>query len=111
MLLQIAPEFPVPSLQEAIDYYEQKLGFEIVIDLPEQKYAVVERDDLDIHLFEGNGSPAAVHIFATDLEELEKELRDRGAQISQPVESKAWGTRDFRIHDPGGNEIKFTEAE
>jgi len=36
-------------------------------------------------------------------------LIQRGARIAQHVEGKPWGTRDFRVTDPFGNVIKFTE--
>jgi hypothetical protein len=29
--------------------------------------------------------------------------------MSQAIAQKPWGTRDFRVMDPSGNEIKFTE--
>ena len=50
-LSRIAPEIPVSDLREAIQYYEQKLGFKVVAQMPAGDYAVVERDDVAIHLF------------------------------------------------------------
>jgi uncharacterized glyoxalase superfamily protein PhnB len=59
--------------------------------------------------YPGSG-PAAVHIFADGLEQLFRELKDRGAQVSQTIVRQPWGNREFRITDPSGNEMKFTES-
>jgi uncharacterized glyoxalase superfamily protein PhnB len=111
-LSRIAPEVPVDDLAGALDYYVQKLGFEIAMEMPGGDYAIVERDDVAIHLFQNDARPkipVAVHIFTQDLDELHAELRERGATVSQDIETKPWGNRDFRVSDPSANEIKFTE--
>jgi uncharacterized glyoxalase superfamily protein PhnB len=111
-LSRIAPELSAADLAVAIDYYERRLGFEVAMRMPDGEYAIVERDGVAIHLFQDraqNHSPAAVHIFTPDLEELYAEFAARGAQITQKIEQKPWGNREFRIKDPFGNELKFTE--
>jgi uncharacterized glyoxalase superfamily protein PhnB len=111
-LSRIAPELPAANLREAIDYYQQKLGFELVSEMPNGDYAIVERDDIAIHLFHDDSrvhSPAGLHLFTHDLDELHAEFVGRGAVIAQHVVRKPWGNRDFRLRDPSGNELKFTE--
>ena len=112
-LSRIAPELPVSNLKESIEFYIQKFGFEVVMEFGED-YAIVERDDVAIHLFRDDArshSPVGVHIFTYDLDELHAEFQDRGAPISQGIELKPWGNRDFRVKDLFGNEIKFTEPQ
>jgi catechol 2,3-dioxygenase-like lactoylglutathione lyase family enzyme len=112
MLARIAPEIPVSDLQEAIGYYERALGFRCVSETPAGDYAIVERDGVAIHLFQSDAQarpPAGMHIFTHELDALQAELRQRGARLSQEIERKPWGNRDFRVRDPSGNEIKFTE--
>jgi predicted enzyme related to lactoylglutathione lyase len=111
-LLRIAPELPVSNLKESIKYYEKELGFQLATEMPGSNYAIVERDDIAIHLFQDDRqspTPVAIHIFTEDLETLHSELTNRGAHISQGILSKPWGNRDFRVNDDSGNEIKFTE--
>jgi uncharacterized glyoxalase superfamily protein PhnB len=111
-LSRIAPELPVSNLKESIRYYEQKLGFRLAMEMPGGNYAIVERDDIAIHLFQDDAqrpSPVGIHIFTEDLEALHTELKNRGARISQEILRKPWGNRDFRVTDDSGNEIKFTE--
>jgi uncharacterized glyoxalase superfamily protein PhnB len=109
---RIAPEIAAHDLREPLAYYEQKLGFHVVSEMPEQKYVIVERDGIAIHLFGDSShahSPAGIHIFTDDLEDLYSELISRGAKITQPIVRKPWGNRDFRAADPFGNALKFTE--
>ena len=83
------------------------------MEMPEHDYAIVERDGIAIHLFHDktrHHSPISIHIFATDLDELFHELQERGAGFSQPILHKPWGSRDFRLKDAFGNELKLTES-
>jgi uncharacterized glyoxalase superfamily protein PhnB len=109
-LSRIAPEVPVADLEEAIEYYCRRLGFELAVELSD--YAIVERDGIAIHLFQAEAdarSRVGVHIFTHELEELYAELRNRGAVICQDITKKPWGNRDFRVNDCAGNTLKFTE--
>jgi uncharacterized glyoxalase superfamily protein PhnB len=111
-LSRIAPELPVANLSKSIEFYEQKLGFQLAAQMPAGDYAIVERDDVAIHLFKQAGdhrAPVGIHIFTEDLDTLHAELQDRGARFTQGIERKPWGNRDFRVKDDSGNEIKFTE--
>jgi catechol 2,3-dioxygenase-like lactoylglutathione lyase family enzyme len=109
-LSRIAPEVPVSDLRRAIEFYDQKLGFQVVMEMPD--YVIVERDDIAIHLFHDardGHSPVGLHIFTRELDELHVELRRRGVALSQEIIRKPWGNRDFRLKDDSGNELKFTE--
>jgi uncharacterized glyoxalase superfamily protein PhnB len=111
-LSRIAPELPVSNLQEAIAYCEQKLGFRVAMEMPGRDYAIVERDEIAIHLFLDEAqkhTPVGIHVFTPDLDELYAELQQRGTRMAQPIRRKPWGNGDFRLHDEFGNEIKFTE--
>lgn len=113
-LSRIAPELPVSNLQASLTYYEQKLGFRVAMELPERDYAIVERDDIAVHLFQDDThghSSVGLHIFTNDLDALHDELLHRGASVTQPIERKPWGNRDFRVEDNSGNVIKFTEPQ
>jgi uncharacterized glyoxalase superfamily protein PhnB len=111
-LERIAPELPSANLDSALAYYEKKLGFEVALRFPGNQYAIVERDDVAIHLFVAEASNSysiCVHIFASGLDQLFRELQTSGALICQKIERKPWGNREFRVRDEFGNELKFTE--
>ena len=82
--------------------------------MPAGDYAIVERDHVALHLFRdesGTRQGVSMHVFVTDLEALFTELRDRGAKILQAIVEQPWGARDFRVSDPWGNTLKFTEPQ
>jgi uncharacterized glyoxalase superfamily protein PhnB len=109
-LLRIAPELPVSDLRQSIEYYENRLGFQNVMTMPD--YAIVERDGVAIHLFQSvatKHTAQSIHIFTDGLEELHSELRGRGAHLLLDIVRQPWGNRDFRVKDDFGNELKFTE--
>ena len=111
-LTRVAPELPVDKIGEALDHYERCLGFEVAATTPRGDYAIVERDDIAIHLFERGSrrhSPASIHVFTNGLDELYAELVKRGARVTQDIVRQPWGNRDFRVLDLSGNTIKFTE--
>jgi len=109
-LTRLAPELPATCLAASLAYYRDQLGFEIKTVLPDRGYAIVERDGMAIHLYaSGEGKGAGLHLFTDGIGSLHDELTQRGARITQPVERKPWGNRDFRVIDPAGNELKFTE--
>jgi uncharacterized glyoxalase superfamily protein PhnB len=111
-LTRVAPEIPVTDLEESLAYYKIKLGFELAMKMPGGGYAIVERDDVALHLFQDSTksqSPVSIHVFTTGIEELYTEIEKRGARIIHKIAHQPWGNRDFRIGDPSGNEIKFTE--
>ena len=110
-LSRIAPEIPVSNLRDSIAYYVRQLGFELTMEMPAGDYAIVERDGVAIHLFQ-DANPVAVgiHIFCEGLESLLAEFEGRGARITQGIEQKPWGNREFRVTDLCGNVVKFTEV-
>lgn len=72
----------------------------------------MERDGLAIHLFTNQATKSTavgIHIFTPDLDQIFAELQAAGATITQKIEHKPWGNRDFRVRDEFGNELKFTE--
>src|SRR5579863_1418550 len=85
-LTRIAPELPAANLDNALAYYEKKLGFTVVSRLPENDYAIVERDGLAIHLYTNQATKSAavgLHIFTPDLDQLFAELQAAGATITR----------------------------
>lgn len=111
-LMRVAPEVPVTDLPAALEYHVGRLGFEVAMVMPARDYAIVERDGVALHLFSaspGDQGPVGLHLFVRDLEGLFDEIENRGASVTQGIVSKPWGNREFRVADPSGNTIKFTE--
>lgn len=111
-LSRVAPEIPVAEIAVAVAYYSDALGFDLAMKMADGHSAVVERDGVALHLFDDGArksTPVSMHVFVDGLDEIYAEFMARGARIRQGIEAKPWGCRDFRVTDPSGNEIKFTE--
>src|SRR5262249_25295892 len=93
-LTAICPQFIVPDVVAAAEYYRDILGFKILgyfLDPP--VFAMVARDAAEIHFGKPDaGAPASpnitrrkiatdAYIWVTDLDALHAELKQRGAKI------------------------------
>ena len=119
-LIGIAPQFLVDDLDRAVQYYRDKLGFEL--DFKYQSfYAAVARDGLAIHLkcapkfvadreHRKQGEHLDAYIAVSNIRGLFSELTRRGAQLLRPLEERPWGCLDFSVEDPDGYILCFSEA-
>ncbi len=84
-LMRVVPELPVDDI-EPLQHYEKKLGFQVVMTIPEGDYAIVERDGVALictKMIPKHIRLGSAHIFATGLDELVAKLQTRGAQLTQ----------------------------
>ena len=115
-----APQFLVDRLDDALAFYQQRLGF--ARDFVYQDfYASVSRDGALIHLkcapkleVELAHRRSQEHLDAflpvSGVRELHDEFVRRGAPIVKPLEQQPWGQRDFHVEDPDGHILCFSEA-
>ena len=115
-----APQFLVKRLEDALAFYEQRLGFSRDF-VYEGFYASVSRDRAVIHLkcapkleaeraHRRSGEHLDAYLAVSEVGELYDELVGRGAPITRPLEQRPWGTRDFYVEDPDGYILCFSEA-
>ncbi|HEX4999286.1 MAG TPA: glyoxalase superfamily protein [Terriglobia bacterium] len=102
---QPVPELPVADVVRAQTYYRDTLGFEIAWLYPGEEIGAVSRGNVAIFFRKRSGSfePAVHWIFAEDIDATYRELTKSGANITEPLEQKPWGLRQFTIEDPDGN--------
>jgi uncharacterized glyoxalase superfamily protein PhnB len=114
------PQFLVDRLDDALAFYQQRLGFECAF-VYEDFYAGVSRDGAMIHLKCAPKLPAErahrkseehldAHLAVSGVSELHDELVRRGAPIFKPLEQRPWGARDFYVEDPDGYILCFSEG-
>ena len=119
-ILAAAPQFLVAKLDDALAFYEQRLGFSRDF-VYEGFYAGVSRDRAVIHLkcaprleaeraHRRSEDHLDAYLVVSGVEELHAELVRRGAPISKALEEEPWGTRDFYVQDPDGYVLCFSEA-
>jgi len=127
-------ELHVPNFDEVKDFYS-KLGFEVISEEPVGKelgYLVMKRKDSlgdTIINFYGGDEKVYNHNFFKDFPKetkrgyeveitipvgdiktyYQKVLPDIKARLVQDLTLKRWGKKDFRIVDPFGFYLRFTE--
>ena len=101
---QGAPLLLVPDVCATADFYRSILGFKCDFGADTPEYAVMWRDNAAVHLAQGEQAPTGVRIFfwVKDVNTFYQEVIQRGAAIAVPIETRAYGIRDFAIRDPNG---------
>ena len=111
-LNKVCPQLPAADVNEAATWYRDKLGFTINRVYPEHGFAIVCRDDIEIHFWTCTERRIAEHTSAyfrvDDLDALHATLAgaNDGGRLSE-VADRAWGMREFYVWDPDGNLLKF----
>ena len=111
------PALPVSDVAAAVQHYVERFGFEALHQ--EAAFAVIERDDAQIHLWLADGSAAGAEAYLArsascrievdDVDALFEELRPVLHAVSQThgVKDTHFGTREFATVDRDGNLIEF----
>ena len=114
-ILHVHPIFPVDDLALELEYYQQKLGFEVSWlwgDPPSR--AGVLRDGIELQLVsdpaQRPGRPGKVYCQVVGIEALFREYGDSQAKLTSDLGLRPWGMLDFRVEDLSGNQIGFGEA-
>jgi len=105
------PHRPPAAEGGAARWYRDKLGFTISRVYPEQGFAIVRRDDIEVHFWTCKERRIAEHTsayFRVDIDALHAILAaaNDGGRLSE-VADRAWGMREFYVTDPDGNLLKF----
>lgn len=121
-------ELHVPDFEKVKDFYG-KLGFEIVWERkPEEAkgYLVMKLDDNILCFWSGNetvyenpyfknfpkntknGYGVEIVIMVDGLEKYYEKVKDF-ANVVEELKLQPWGSRDFRIEDPFGFYLRFSE--
>lgn len=109
---QVVPVIFVPSVEAAVAYYVEKLGFTVSFT-SEYDYAGVNRDGVELHL--GKGSPcgmgergAHIYFFVQNLDAVHAEFTASGAVDGQ-IKEQEYGLRELHLTDPFGYHLAFAE--
>ena len=108
----------VKDLRVEAAYYIDKLGFERDFTVPGWEF--LSFGDFKVMLGEcADEMPARDtgdhswygNVVVENVDEVYRELVERGAEILSPIEDKAWGMRDFSVVTPDGHRILFGQPE
>ena len=117
-LKSMSPQFLVADLQRSLEFYTDKLGFEVDFQY-EGFYAGVRRDGHSIHLKMGEPSPDEranrrrnehldILFSVEGLDRLHHELGEQAVEVTLPPRDMPYG-REFYIADPDGYILGFLE--
>lgn len=122
-LKMVSPEFAVPDVVAAAEFYRDKLGFQIhgyFLDPP--AYAMVGRDNVEIHFgkSEAGAPPSPNHlrrkglgldayIWVNDLDSLHAELQSRGVKIIDPPTMRVYKCYEMVVEDNFGFHLCFSQ--
>ena len=107
------PEIPVTDMNGALDYYRDKLGFNVDWGGAEGGIAGISKGqcrmfvtDADFRARYGNTPPVMIWLNLNSKEEVDglyKIWNAAGAKILSPPESKPWNLHEFTASDLDGN--------
>jgi uncharacterized glyoxalase superfamily protein PhnB len=107
------PEIPVRSINEAVAYYRDSLGFTLDWGGDELGLAGISRGNCRMFLADreyrkerGNVGPTLTWLnleSREEVDELYRAWRASGARLTSAPESKPWGLHEFTAADPDGN--------
>jgi uncharacterized glyoxalase superfamily protein PhnB len=120
----VIPSIRVPNMGEALDFYQNQLGFtmergdadadnlaisrgdaRIMLEVPAGFYGEEYNAAIEERL--GSASAMALYMEADDLEEFYTRLTDSEVKMVDPLAERAWGQAEFTIEDPYGNWLTF----
>jgi len=106
LFLGSSPILPVKSVNATVQFYAEKLGFEIEILWNDPPYGVVARGQSVIEFGEGRkkfaGSGVCL-VFVSDVDTVYQEYLSKKVEFVGDIADRDYGSRDFRIKDNNGN--------
>jgi len=117
MLTHINPKLPMRSKAETLEFYRDKLKFEVFGSTNFDGYLMLQKDTIQIHFFEHkNLDPlenyGQVYIRTNDIESLFETFVNANVIIHPAgnLEVKPWGQKEFSILDPDHNLLTFGQS-
>ena len=128
---QMIPEFDVFSLDETLHFYVDLIGFKVVYDRPEDKFAFLELEDVQFMVQEIDkenlkwdtgelkyplGVGINFQIDVKNIDEIYNRLKEDNYKIFVEMEDHYYrkddemlGEREFLVQDPNGFVLRFAQ--
>lgn len=113
-LRQVRSVLAVRDLAKSVAFYREKLGF--TLDFEVEGWSFLSRDEFRLMLGHcpdevpaGETGNHSWFAYATveEIDDLYRELGERGVVPTQALEDKTWGMREFAVTTPDGHRIVF----
>jgi catechol 2,3-dioxygenase-like lactoylglutathione lyase family enzyme len=105
--VRIIPVLPVADVEQAAEFFREKLGFDIRQSASKWGWAIVSRNGAEIVLAPKEW-PAGCEIRVEDVDRMFDELLGRGAEFESGPTNQEYGARDFAVRGPDGYQIAFS---
>jgi uncharacterized glyoxalase superfamily protein PhnB len=112
---RIVPVFQVNSLESAVKFYEEVLGFEE--DFRFGSYAGIKLGAISLHLSEQTESGRSeykkpvgsgiAYIFCDEVDRYYEQIKTKGAKAMYSPQDFPYGMREFMVIDLDGNHLAF----
>ena len=128
---QMIPEFDVFNLDETLHFYVDLIGFKVVYDRPEDKFAFIEMEDVQFMVQEIDptsnkwdtgtldyplGRGINFQIDVKNIDEIYNRLKEDNYKIFVEMEDHYYrkddemlGEREFLVQDPNGFLLRFAQ--
>ena len=108
-LNQPIPELPVADVEKAQEYYRDHLGCTVEWIYPGKEVGAVSNGETAIFFRKKQGSfePVNCWVYCSDVDAAYELLHAAGADITEDIEDKPWGLRQFAVQDLDGNIFYF----
>ena len=112
-LSSCVPVLRVADARRSCDFYCGALGFRKLWEHQREAglplLVSVERGGARLFLTEHpeTETGALVYLYASDVDALAHELRERGVAIDDGPADRPWGMREMHVRDPDGNQLRF----
>ena len=131
----LVPELSVSNLVKSLHFYRDVIGFEVLFERPENRFAYMSFHDSELMIEEDRpregvsalwiiepldyprGRGLNISIECPDAEGLASRLVSSGIQLRKPIEENWYrenqilhGERNFLVQDPDGYLLRFTES-
>ncbi len=98
------------DIRESRAFYVEKLGFDAQI-YEAHDYLIVRRDEMEIHFWLATDrihpEHTSCYIRGGQIEALYAEFKARGVEKLSGFAVRPWNMKEFYIHDPHGNLLRF----
>jgi uncharacterized glyoxalase superfamily protein PhnB len=120
----VMPAIRVSDMAEALAFYTDKLGFELLRGGPAAEHCSLSLGDAGLMLetpasfYSASYNAAirqrlktpsamALNVEAPDVDALYARIMALGVTVVDPILDRPWGQREFTVEDPGGNWLTF----
>ncbi|MEM1377721.1 MAG: VOC family protein [Pseudomonadota bacterium] len=108
--VEALPVLPSLNIHESMEFYRDKLGFEATV-YEAHDYLIMRRPGIELHFWLTDRKDfcenTSVYIRGGGIDALHAELSQRDGFTITPMMDREWGMREFYVHDPHGNLLRF----